>query len=369
MKLFVDTEYKGHHSEYLEILINSYIKSKNRATFIVNPKFIEERRELLNYENINIQTYIKSVSLIKKIKEVKYIKSIADRFNIDEICLLDFNFFYKVVPLFFDRYKVSGIYFMPYLNKNGIALSESLFKYLYFKLIFIINNITSIYILNDKDTVRKFRLKFNNKKFSYLVDPVFVKEDISISKCDDNQLINFCFLGEISPRKGVFQFLDALGRLKIDELEKISVSFGGNSSIYKKQILLEIAKLEIKNPRLFRDVDLDRISDDKFHSILFNSDVVLCLHQVLEGSSGIVGKASLYSKPIIGPENGLIGELIGKYNLGIQINTSDINQITGAIRETICFNGKKLGGCVGFKQYVDEHSPSNFVETLSRNYK
>ena len=174
--------------------------------------------------------------------------------------------------------------------------------------------------------------------------------------------INFSFLGEISPRKGIFHLLKALNNLPHLNLDKINVTIAGNPSIYKGKILIEIDKLNEKHPNLFKEVLLERITDDKFEELLYASDIVLCLHQVVEGSSGILGKAALFSKPVIGPNKGLIGELIDEYKLGIQIDTTVVEQIIYAINKAILLEDSLiLRDC---QKYVDEHSPDKFVKTL-----
>ncbi|KGL64354.1 glycosyltransferase [Polaribacter sp. Hel1_85] len=361
MKLFVDNEFKGHHSEYLDIIIKYHQVNSKRLVLAVSQEYYNNRKDIHHVDNIVFVVLKKTLNLLDKFKEVKQIQEIAKEFSVNEICLLNFNYYFKLMFFFGKKYSISGIYFMPYLMKSNISKKEYRLKTIQFKSIFLFCNIKSIMILNDTDAVSKFNNLFKNNKFSYLVDPVYYLEEPSLSTSNREKLV-LSFLGEVSPRKGIFQFLDALDNLEKEKLNKLEICIAGNSTVFKEEILVRIGVLEKKCPTLFGNVYLDRVEESVFNTILLKADIVLCLHQKVEGSSGIVGKASVFKKPIIGPKEGLIGCLIKKYGIGVQINTKDPLNISKAI-ENILEKRIQIEDHK-FEHYVEDHSPDQFVKKL-----
>ena len=57
-----------------------------------------------------------------------------------------------------------------------------------------------------------------------------------------------------------------------------------------------------------------------------SSDCIVLPYEVTAQSSGLIGYAAHFRKPVIGPKTGLVGKLIRKYRLGIQ--PDDINPET-----------------------------------------
>ncbi|GGW83507.1 hypothetical protein GCM10008086_09750 [Salegentibacter mishustinae] len=224
------------------------------------------------------------------------------------------------------------------------------------------NNIGNIFLLNDDIGASIFNEHFNTDKFKKLVDPIKVPKSKIAQKTGENPNLNFLFIGEVSERKGINCLIETLKILPTAILPDISFTIAGNCPHNKHKINQEIESIRKTFPSLFKKVILERISDEKFHKLLHSSDVVLCLHQQLEGSSGIVGKAAAFNKPIIGPENGLIGQLVKEYNLGLQTNTAIPANISKAITT---FHSRNFDSSKAlFAKYVENHSTETFTKTL-----
>ena len=157
--------------------------------------------------------------------------------------------------------------------------------------------------------------------------------------------------------------LKVIDNLNEDIRNRISITIAGNASKKKELVAQMISEIQVKYYGLIEEVVLDRISDEHFEEILANTDVVLCLHQILEGSSGVIGKAAAFNKIIIGPKKGLIGELMSDYKLGIQVNTSDVNEICQGFKYIVSKNAAVPKGRV--KEYVMERTPLKFFHALT----
>jgi hypothetical protein len=82
-------------------------------------------------------------------------------------------------------------------------------------------------------------------------------------------------------------------------------------------------------------------------------------------SSGAIGYASLFGKPVLGPSSGLIGRLIEENNLGITIDTIDGVHIARGINE-LCnmhISDDKL------RKYADTHTVEEFNSVVFSSYK
>ena len=67
------------------------------------------------------------------------------------------------------------------------------------------------------------------------------------------------------------------------------------------------------------------------YDLCFTADVILIPYHLTNLSSGLLGYASLFQKPVIGPSGGLIGQLIRSFGLGITISHISSEELLKAI--------------------------------------
>lgn len=72
-------------------------------------------------------------------------------------------------------------------------------------------------------------------------------------------------------------------------------------------------------------------------------------------SSGVLGYAALFNKPVIGPSDGLIGMLIKGNNLGITLESINTQSITNAFKENIT---------IGSNNYINKNSINEFCRII-----
>ena len=73
-------------------------------------------------------------------------------------------------------------------------------------------------------------------------------------------------------------------------------------------------------------------------------------------SSGVIGYAALFGKPVIGPSKGLLGHLINKYQLGETVGTP-INK--SFLNIQLCTPRKT-------DLYINENLLTNFIKLIIR---
>lgn len=193
------------------------------------------------------------------------------------------------------------------------------------------NKIDKVFILNDQDSADKLNLKFNVTKFKYIPDPLPEVKIKAVPIISDLELakdsIKFLHFGAMGYRKGTIDILKAIQLIPKDK--KYTFIFAGK---IHHEIEKEFFSLvdEIKDKQ-----NLIVINEFCSYSILDylckNSDCILIPYKITSQSSGLLGHASKYKIPVIGPNQGLIGKLIHENNLGTCLKEITPSNICDAI--------------------------------------
>lgn len=210
-------------------------------------------------------------------------------------------------------------------------------------------------MLNDEDSTRTFN---STSKFRSLPAPVpsvdfskvkSVRENIGISY-DERLLLHF---GGLDGRKGTLDILNSIISSKEGELDNICFVFAGRinkNTRDKFYELLNVAKTKAKI------LVFDKFcSYDFLCNLCYSCDVILMPYHLTNLSSGVLGYAALFHKPVIGPDNGLIGKLINKYHLGIATS------IPLTYQEFKVQTDKTAAGC---ERYVMTNSLEKFKQII-----
>ena len=94
--------------------------------------------------------------------------------------------------------------------------------------------------------------------------------------------------------------------------------------------------------------------------LCFECDAILAPYLDSARSSGIIGHASQYHKPIIAPSSGLIGRLVKKYKLGYLLPTISPYSLCDAYRQLRIKNYSPLD-----IEYLLSHDVQFFMDTIS----
>lgn len=357
MKLIVDAEYRGHHSEYLNNLID--FTKIDKYIFILSNTFIEQNHEKLKRKKVKYFGLDSQHSLKDKIQQIKFINQIVSRYNINECFLLDLNYYlYPLIISTINVNQISSIYYLPHFFDNDSSHYKKQIKNLIFQIISR-KSPHKIFILNDLLSVKKLNNIYKKIEFKYLPDPVVTNKYKFSHK--NKSKFNFLFIGEISPRKGALVLLDVLESLKNKSNLKYDFTIVGNVGNYKiiQRKLLEIKKC---NPLLINTLKLSRIPDLEFERFIYDCDIVLCLHQKTHGSSGILGKAISHKKPVISPNEGLISSLVDTNKMGLVTNVKCPKKVVETIELMVDLKYKLDQNLIN--KYLDNHKVSNFCKTL-----
>ena len=371
LTLIFDSSVTGHHLEYLHhyymeaightdeeyviMVPNDFIKVKKEYEwpYSSNISFVyipEEDKKLLEESNFYKLGWNTSKILQRAVRNIK-----PDRILLTMLM----QFIPFIIFLLPRNVRVRGIMYKIYLyEEHRMGKLRLAAERLRFWLAARSSKIEKIFVLNDEDSTRTFNSLYSTSKFRSLPDPVpsvdfskvkSVRENIGISS-DERMLLHF---GGLDGRKGTLDILNSIISSKEGELDNIFFVFAGRinkNTRDKFYELLNVAKTKAKI------LVFDKFcSYDFLCNLCYSCDVILMPYHLTNLSSGVLGYAALFHKPVIGPDNGLIGKLINKYHLGIATSIPLTSQ------EFKVQTDKTAAGC---ERYVMTNSLEKFKQII-----
>lgn len=363
----------GHHLEYIHHLYHGYIgMSDNKYVFCLPFEFTD-KRNILNWEdasNIKYYFFDKKVLeskhyLLRSLRITRLLNKAMKETGSDNLFAISLM---ELLPLFAllnynKKIKVSGIIYMIYLYRwNYASIFTKMLDILKHFILTRFRIFEYIYMLNSEIAPRILNKKFKTTKYFYLPDPFF---DIGLSserigEFNFSSRKTFLHIGTMSPRKGTLEILDAIILLQ-NELRKNSrFVFAGRIDKTITQEFME--KLErIENSSDFIEIHDYFCDFEAFNHHISSCDFILIPYKLIAQSSGIISYSAKYEKPIIGPQKGMIGNLIRKYKLGVCIEKVEAHAISSALLEIQCFDSSVMK-C---DSYMMEHSVDQFQRVVN----
>lgn len=268
--------------------------------------------------------------------------------------------------------RLRGILFNPFGTK-GINAPASFTKFRKsVQLSWMMSNksLDRIFILNNKGLACDLNKKYKKENFFVsLPDPILLvpASDSQVSTKNlffqSSSRIHFLLFGSLSRRKGVFVLLDALKMLPKDKAANIEVLLAGKAdgATTQKELQENLYLLKKSKPELaVRHLD-EFINYQDIQYLFSETDCVLLPYIGNEASSGILGHAALYKKPVLANASGLLGKLVTEYNLGVTVQEMNSKILSEYI---INFKVNSTSVSNSFEEYVRDHHSLVFSETL-----
>lgn len=369
--LIYDEVLSGHHLEFLQIYCQMLSEKPDDEFIVCIPEreFHEKKDYLpslernIRYELLSPEEVLKmrcGSSLNYGFRKAKSIVSRVKKYDANVVILTDFITTIPMLLMLMPKgVRVRGILYRIYLYLRGkISYWRYLFDTLCFWLMARSSVMDRIFILNDEYSAIRLNSIHHTNKFHVLSDPV---PDIDISKLENwrNELSigqdNTVFLhfGVLSLRKGTLEILKAIC-LSDKKFLHQSFIFAG---IVKEDIREEFYKLlSIAKQKAQIIVFDEYCSYSKLYNLCYTTDFILMPYQQTELSSGMLGYAALFEKPVIGPKEGLIGRLIADNHLGITID----NVYASGLLCSLEMDPLKISS----SDYLKKNSRDNFNATL-----
>ena len=345
--MIFDINLSGHHLEYLHHIHAGTVRKKEEKYIFYLPLEFQEKKKLYNWEssdnvefrffsqqeintctrsNIYVNAWRTSILLKKKILETKC----------DKVLLISFvELLIFIALLLPSKVKVSGIIYSIYLyNKAQMRISRRLLEFIRYQVAVKSKCIERMLILNDPYSVNRLNKIYSTNKFQILVDPVpnvdfsklkNLREELHIP-ANDKIYVHF---GGLARRKGTLDILEAIAISTKKDMQSRTFIFAGK--IYD-EIKVDFQTLLTKARKNANILVFDRFcSYEYLYDLCFTADIILTPYHLTNLSSGLLGYASLFHKPVIGPSGGLIGQLIKNYGLGTTINQISPKELLKAI--------------------------------------
>ncbi|MGB7395761.1 MAG: glycosyltransferase [Pricia sp.] len=383
-KMVFDISITGHHSEYIGHLVN-YLSFENHGEieyyFVVHPDFAATFPKI--YEKAaNTESILWCPITKKEFEKVhnaqkvwssmlmfQLIKRYAKRNQVKHVFALDFHSIKYGGILNRQSYTISSILFLQFhrLKRETQKQHMEFYKRYYTTKLCLRNpNITKIFVLNDEETVDYMNKEFKTDRFQMLPDPIPSLEPLENFDIHDHYGIDkdrkiFLHIGSLGHRKGTQEAMEAASHIDPSRQSETAILIVGRTSNTEDEKLFSEKMEAMKKTTSVQLVwDNQFVPSNMMKSLFDQCDTVLLPYKNAEFSSGILGHAAAAQKRVIATGAGLIKELVMRYQLGELLEIPDAQHIAKKIDKVLKDDAKSIGQT----DFVEEHSPEKFAETL-----
>lgn len=369
--LIFETLLAGHRLEYIHHIYQGAANRTEDDFVFVLPSSFDEARSNLDWpllQNTRIELIPEEElgflqmenGVTKKWKQYTLLKKYVKREKIDVLILI---MLMNYLPFLFlpgmQNIKICGIIYKIYLyEQEKMSRVKLLANRFMFSMLAFQGRFEKLFVLNDKNSCISFNKSFHTGKFKYLPDPVPDIDDKALRNLRENMGAQDCdkvylHFGGLAERKGTLNILKALELSNKEELEHKIFVFAGRiepkiKNDFAKYLEVLSEKVRIKEYEGF-------CSYGMINNLCYSCDVILIPYSNTSQSSGVIGYAAHFRKPVIGPGKGLLGNLILDYNLGMVIDDVSPTGIKCALEKEICLSSN---------EYEKTHTVNDFVEIL-----
>ena len=368
--LVFETCLTGHRLEYIHhIYIGACDRSKESFIFVVPESFNVKKLNLVWPENKNVffrfipDCEVQKVELGKSLMKSSYLHTrllskYAKEERPDQILLISLmNYMPWLAFMRLRLHSIYGIIYKIYLYDDFYGVRKLINNTIY-KLFAHRKCMGKIFILNDAVSAKRLNEIYHTLNFHYLPDPVpsidrkgvtDIRNELGV-KPSDKMYLHF---GGLTERKGTLVILEAIAMMSAEELESKVFVFAGSVN---DDIKAHFYALKSSLDRNVRIIVFDEFCSYSLINNLCESCNVILIPYFNSGqSSGVIGYASYFNKPVIGPSGGLIGNLIKEYNMGQRLNTISAE----SLKKALC--GDIPAHC---SDYYKGHTVSDFTSAL-----
>jgi glycosyltransferase involved in cell wall biosynthesis len=171
-----------------------------------------------------------------------------------------------------------------------------------------------------------------------------------------------CLLGDLESRKGY----DLILQLCAAEKDTICVRVGRTKPTYRTTWeSIEAKELLIREARIY-EFDSYVASWDLFRELMQLQDVVMLPYREFYRTSGVFIDALVAGKPVIVPEEGLMGWRTARYSLGAVFQGGSVEGLRGALND--CTENLDLYSS-NAKEYAQKLEKKNFYQLLDTPFQ
>ena len=340
----------GHHIEYLHHIYMHAIEDATTSYTFILPNNFDKFGSKMSWpkaDNINFifyeldDKYVRSMKVFDKSRMLsKLLRKFVDETGIKNIILIETMVFMPYLPFYLGRkVKITSILYHLPLYSKGTSLKNRFYNRLMIFLMATSSCLRKICLLNSTEAVDYYNKKYLTRKFSFLPDPYIpincekekacIKEEMGI---DASKTI-FIHFGELMRRKGTLEILDALFLVDKEKLKNKAFIFAGRViEDIKEEFYDKIDHLKDK----VQIVVFDQFCEySLFAEICTAADYIIIPYRNTSQSSGVCSYAAQFKVPVIGPKEGLLGNIINNYKLGTGFQPLNSIKIAKILQESI----------------------------------
>jgi len=371
----LNIQQKGHYIGYNQYIINGISEfNDSTSSRVYSFLYNKEAKEHLEFpDSIENKVHFlddncwKNLSLKEKIILFKKVVSVANELKTDHLIFMDLDQYQAPIFLTVFSFKLSGILFRPH---HRITYSSNTFsskissriqrakKIFAEKLLVSKKQVENIYILNDEEGVSILNKHHHTNQFKYLLDPIFSYPS-ALKTTKESGVFRFLIFGSINERKNITAIINAYEATDFNIATELFI-VGSAEATYVAYLNNLIADLKTINDYKRIIVKAGFVTNEEMDNYFDSSDVCLLIYKDFYGSSGLLGRASLHKKKVVGANVGLLKELIEQNKLGITCDPKSEVEISKALNTIVELNFKAQD----FESFYQKYSPENFLKTL-----
>ena len=366
----------GHQLEYLHHLyLGALERPSDRFIFVVPDRFAVDSAKLEWPKAEHIQILVMNPEdevpsdcglLSKGWRNSKTIRKYVRQYHVTDVVVITMMEYLPFLPFFLNRHvRVCGIIYRIYLyewqHESRLMRWQDAFKYFLLSRFRVFHRVL---MCNDSVSAHYLNRLFHTTKFRYMPDPVGalpdypgrdIREELGISQSDKV----FLHPGSMNCYKNTLGILRALDSMEREELRNVVVIFAGQ---VKKDIKEDFDILFKKvNSKVHLVLLEGYLPFEKMADLFVTCDYVLIPYLAKGQSSGIVGHAVYYGKPVVVAGEGVIGKIVRKWKLGHLLRDSSEDSICWILRylmnNTPAYNMKR-------RDYLTGHSIEKFNHAI-----
>lgn len=368
----------GHILEYFSHLYNYCCTVENRKFVFVVPDSFKEVKgkvvwtfcDFISFDYISqedIDVYLKSGYWGFLWKITKLLRKKVIQYHADRVLSLFWFPLTPFAPLLIPSYtKISAIFYdvflRDYLSMNRKAKAKN---NLLFSLLVRSTVVYKCFVLNDESITSILNKKYKTNKFTYLPDPYVPIEsdqefDFRVKYNIPQASRVFLHFGGLAKRKGTINILKAIKALSPEEKADYYFVFAGvvNNNIHEEFYSL-VNELQPSSHIIVND---SFCSYEDLAALCSSCDAILIPYLYTNRSSGILGYASQFGKPLLAPNNGLLGNLINEFHLGL---TDEVDTPEGIVNIIKRFSSEQIER-PNFN-YCEKNSVDKFCEVIKKS--
>lgn len=373
--IIFDTSVDGHHLEYLNhIYCLCATRKEDKYVFVIPEGFDKVKSyrtwpeadniifDFITQDDITLLAAAKSPRKSQKVLSAVINKKckkngIYNVFTNGLLALMPFAPFYLN-----HKVRLSGIIYdiYDYQQQNHPTFLSKIPLWLCYQMMSHCKTYKDLFLLNDNLAPSRLNNKFFTKKFKYIPDPyvplpsplINIREAYKIPR--EHKV--YAHIGSMSIRKGTLVCLEAITKLTDEELSRCAFIFAGHLGHFEKVFTESINTLGKKANIIIHN---EFCTYEYLAAVCEAADYILVPYLETMRSSGIIGYASQFNTPVIGPTSGLMGKLIADYNLGLQLHECNVENLAQAIRKTLETNSSSISS-----DYCMNHTIEAFQDAI-----